>query len=102
MRGFGGGGAMRVEEQITQKLRQAFAPVVLEVVNDSHRHAGHAGSPQTGESHFSIKVVSESFAGKSRVERHRMVNEVLADELKGKVHALAISALAPEECSRPL
>lgn len=93
---------MRVEEEITQKLRQAFAPVALEVVNDSHRHAGHAGSPQTGESHFSIKVVSESFAGKSRVERHRMVNEVLADELKGKVHALAISALAPEECSRPL
>jgi BolA protein len=85
---------MRVEEQITKKLRQAFAPVALEVVNDSHRHAG--------ESHFSIKVVSESFAGKSRVERHRMVNEVLAEELAGKVHALAISALAPEERSRPL
>jgi BolA family transcriptional regulator, general stress-responsive regulator len=102
MRGLGGGGEMRVEEQITQKLRQAFAPVALEVVNDSHRHAGHAGLPQTGESHFSIKVVSESFAGKSRVERHRMVNEVLAEELAGKVHALAISALAPEERSRPL
>ncbi len=93
---------MRVEEQITIKLRQAFAPVALEVVNNSHRHAGHAGSPQTGESHFSIKVVSESFAGKSRVERHRMVNEVLAEELKGSIHALAISALAPEERSRPL
>ncbi|MGA7456686.1 MAG: BolA family protein [Methyloceanibacter sp.] len=93
---------MRVEEQITKKLRQAFAPVALEVVNDSHRHAGHAGSPQTGESHFRIKVVSESFAGKSRVERHRMVNEVLAEELKGSIHALAISALAPEERSRPL
>ena len=93
---------MRVEEQITEKLRQAFAPVALEVVNDSHRHAGHAGSPGTGESHFSIKVVSASFAGKSRLERHRMVNEVLAEELAGKVHALAISALAPEERSRPL
>ena len=93
---------MRVEEQITKKLRQAFAPVALEVVNDSHRHAGHAGSPQTGESHFIIKVVSESFAGKSRVERHRMVNEVLAEELKDRIHALAISALAPEERSRPL
>jgi BolA protein len=102
MGGLGGGGAMRVEEQITKKLRQAFAPVALEVVNDSHRHAGHAGSPQTGESHFSIKVVSESFAGKSRVERHRMVNEVLSEELAGKVHALAISALAPEERSQPL
>ena len=93
---------MRIEEQITKKLRQAFAPVALEVVNDSHRHAGHAGSPQTGESHFSIKVVSESFAGKSRVERHRMVNDVLAEELKDRIHALAISALAPEERSRPL
>jgi BolA family transcriptional regulator, general stress-responsive regulator len=93
---------MGIEEQITKKLRQAFAPVALEVVNDSHRHAGHAGSPQTGESHFSIKVVSESFAGKSRVERHRMVNEVLAEELKDRIHALAISALAPEERSRSL
>ena len=62
---------MRVEEKITQKLQAAFAPLALEVVNDSHRHAGHAGSPQTGESHFSVKVVSESFTGKSRLERHR-------------------------------
>ena len=93
---------MRVEEQITKKLRQAFAPVVLEVVNDSDRHRGHAGAPRTGESHFTIKVVSDRFVGKSRVERHRMVNDVLAEELKGAVHALAISALAPEERSRPL
>ena len=93
---------MRVEDRITEKLRQAFAPVLLEVVNDSHRHRGHAGSPGTGESHFTIKVVSVSFAGKTRLERHRMVNDVLAEELKGKVHALAISALAPEERSRPL
>lgn len=80
----------------------AFAPAALEVINDSQRHAGHAGSPGTGESHFSVKVVSAAFAGKSRVERHRMVNEVLAEELNGKIHALAISALAPEERSRPL
>jgi BolA family transcriptional regulator, general stress-responsive regulator len=90
--------AMRVEDSITQKLRQAFAPVALEVVNDSHRHAGHAGSPGTGDSHFSIKVVSAAFNGKSRVERHRMVNQVLAEELAGKIHALAIMALTPEEC----
>jgi BolA family transcriptional regulator, general stress-responsive regulator len=94
--------AMRVEQQITNKLRQAFAPVSLEVVNDSDRHRGHAGSPGTAESHFTIKVVSASFAGKSRLERHRMVNDVLAEELKGPVHALAISALTPEERSRPL
>ena len=93
---------MRVEQQITEKLQQAFAPVVLEVVNDSHRHAGHARTPGTGESHFTIKVVSASFTGKSRLERHRMVNDVLAEELKGPIHALAISALAPEERSGPL
>lgn len=92
---------MRAEDSITQKLRQAFAPVALEVVNDSHRHAGHAGSPGSGESHFSIEVVSDRFAGKSRVERHRMVNEVLAEELKGRIHALAIKALTPDERSRP-
>ncbi|HSD92708.1 MAG TPA: BolA family protein [Methyloceanibacter sp.] len=88
-----------VEEQITKKLRQAFAPVVLEVANDSDRHRGHAGSPGTGESHFTVKVVSAVFAGKSRLERHRMVNAVLAEELEDKIHALAVSALAPEEGS---
>jgi BolA protein len=93
---------MSVEDRIREKLTKAFAPAALEIVNDSVRHAGHAGSPETGESHFSIKVVSASFAGKSRLERHRMVNEVLAEELKDKVHALAVSALTPEERSRPL
>ena len=93
---------MSVERDIRDKLTAAFAPAVLEIVNDSHRHAGHAGSPGTGESHFTIKMVSAVFAGKSRLERHRMVNEVLAEELAGKVHALAIKALAPEEQFRPL
>jgi BolA protein len=93
---------MSVEDRIREKLTKAFAPSALEVVNDSHRHAGHAGSPGTGESHFSVKVVSPAFAGKSRLERHRMVNDVLAEELKGKIHALAVSALTPEERSRPL
>jgi len=93
---------MSVEDRIREKLTLAFAPAALEVVNDSDRHAGHAGSPGTGQSHFSINVVSAAFAGKSRVERHRMVNDVLAEELNGPVHALAIRALTPEECSRPL
>lgn len=93
---------MSVEQRIREKLTKAFAPQALEVVNDSHRHAGHAGSPGTGESHFSVKVVSAAFAGKSRLERHRMVNAVLAEELAGKIHALAVSALTPEERSRPL
>ena len=93
---------MSVEDRIREKLILAFAPAALEVVNDSHRHAGHAGSPGTGESHFSINVVSAAFAGKTRLERHRMVNEVLAEELTGPVNALAISALAPEEGARSL
>jgi BolA family transcriptional regulator, general stress-responsive regulator len=88
---------MSVEQSIREKLTVAFAPEALEVVNDSHRHSGHASSPGTGESHFTVKVVSAAFAGKSRVERHRMVNEALAEELTGPVHALAIKALAPGE-----
>jgi BolA protein len=88
---------MSTETRIRDKLTMAFAPVALEVVNDSHRHAGHAGSPGTGESHFTVNVVSEAFAGKSRIERHRMVNQALAAELAGSVHALAIKALAPGE-----
>ena len=91
---------MSVERDIRSKLTEAFAPAALEVVNDSHRHAGHAGSPGTGESHFTIKVVSAAFAGKSRLERHRMVNRALAAELAGKIHALAVTALAPDEVSR--
>ncbi|HXG78064.1 MAG TPA: BolA family protein [Methyloceanibacter sp.] len=88
---------MSVEDRIREKLTKAFAPQALEIVNDSGRHAGHAGSPGTGESHFTVKVVSAAFGGKSRLERHRMVNAALAEELSGKIHALAITALAPGE-----
>ena len=85
-----------MEQQIRQKLATAFTPSRLEVVNDSHHHAGHVHSPETGESHFSVLVVSDAFAGKTRLERHRMINAALADELK-TVHALAITALAPAD-----
>jgi stress-induced morphogen len=88
---------MRVEDVIKEKLRAAFAPDEIQVVNDSHRHAGHGSSPGTGESHFSVLVVATAFAGKSRLDRHRMVNAALAAELAGPVHALAITALAPGE-----
>ena len=91
---------MTVEDQIRGKLASAFAPASLEVVNDSHHHAGHHHSPGTGDSHFSVVVVSDAFAGKSRLERHRMVNAALAEELK-TVHALAITALSPAEQTRP-
>jgi BolA protein len=62
---------MSVEDRIREKLTKAFAPQALEIVNDSGRHVGHAGSPGTGESHFTVKVVSASFSGKSRIERPR-------------------------------
>ncbi len=90
---------MSVERAIREKLSRRFAPEALEVVNESHRHAGHAGSPGTGESHFAVKIVSSAFAGKSRLERHRMVNAALVDELSGRIHALAITALSPEDAA---
>lgn len=88
---------MSVESRMREKLTAAFQPEQLEVVNESHLHAGHAGSPGTGESHFRVALVSAVFAGKSRIERHRLVNAALADELRGGVHALAIKAVAPGE-----
>jgi BolA protein len=88
---------MSVEATIREKLVRALAPTRLDIFNDSHLHAGHRSSPGTGESHFRVLVVSAAFAGKSRVARHRLVNKALAEELRGKVHALAIQAYAPGE-----
>ena len=82
---------------IRAKLTQAFAPTRLDVINELHLHAGHRNSPGTGESHFRVAMVSELFAGKSRLARHRLVNEALAAELKGKIHALALELHAPGE-----
>ncbi|MFN4142091.1 BolA family protein [Aestuariivirga sp.] len=84
-----------VGQKISAKLVQAFAPAALEVVDESHRHAGHAGARPDGESHFRVKIVAEAFRGKSRVEQHRMVNAALAEELKERVHALAIQSSPP-------
>ena len=91
---------MSAEQSMREKLMIAFEPTRLDVVNESHLHAGHRSSPGTGESHFSVLVVAEKFAGKSRVERHRMVNDVLADAFKNGVHALAIKAYARGETIR--
>jgi len=88
---------MSVEKIMREKLMVALRPSRLDVVNESHLHAGHRNSPGTGESHFRILIVSEAFTGKSRVDRHRMVNAAVADELKGRVHALALAAYAPGE-----
>jgi BolA protein len=86
-------------EQIARKLRAELAPLELSVVDDSDRHAGHAGSRPEGETHFTVKVVSRAFAGKSRLERHRMIHALLSEELSSRVHALAITAEAPAERS---
>ncbi|HEX2255641.1 MAG TPA: BolA family protein [Afifellaceae bacterium] len=88
---------MTVKTEIERKLAQALAPASLSVVDESHLHVGHAGHRPEGETHFRIQIVSAAFQGKSRVERHRMVNQALAEELAGPVHALAIRAEAPGE-----
>jgi len=88
---------MRVSETITKKLQEAFTPESIDVVDESHLHEGHAGHRPGGQTHFRVYIVSQAFAGKSRVDRHRMINTVLADDLSGGVHALAIHAATPGE-----
>lgn len=88
---------MSIESRIREKLMVALEPIRLDVENESEKHAGHRSSPGTGESHFRILVVAEKFKGVSRLNRHRMINEILEDELSGKIHALAVSAFAPDE-----
>ena len=84
-----------VGQKIKAKLNAAFAPIALNLIDESSQHHGHAGARVGGESHFRVRIVAEAFRGKSRVERHRMINAALADELKEQVHALAIEAGAP-------
>jgi BolA protein len=86
-----------VAELIRSRLETAFAPDRLEVVDDSDRHAGHAGASKSGESHFNVVVVSAAFQGLSRVERQRRVNAALAEAFAGGLHALSIKAMAPGE-----
>ena len=88
---------MSVKDTITSKLKQAFTPAEIEVVDDSERHRGHSGYRDGGETHFNVRIVANAFAGKSRIERHRMVNALLAEELSGPVHALALKIATPEE-----
>jgi len=88
---------MTVAETIRQKLEDSLQPERLDVVDESHLHAGHASAPAGGESHFRVTVVSEAFEGQSRVARQRMIYKVLAEEMAGPIHALAISATAPGE-----
>jgi BolA protein len=92
---------MSVKDTMRTKLESALAPVSLDVIDDSAKHAGHmlhpGGVEPRGETHFTVKVVSDAFTGKSRIERHRMVNAILSQEIAEGVHALAIQAKAPGE-----
>lgn len=86
-----------VAGEIEKRLRAALAPVRLAVINDSARHHGHAGDDGSGESHFTVEIEAEAFAGLSRLERQRAVNAALGDLMRDRVHALAIRAKAPGE-----
>jgi len=99
---------MSIQKSIERKLTEAFSPERLEVINESHLHAGHhhvesghhAEFDGSGETHMRIRIVAPAFASMSRIERHRAVNAALADELKAGLHALAIEPSAPGEKTR--
>lgn len=99
---------MSMQTTMENKLRAAFSPERLEVVNESHLHAGHhhledgkyAEFDGRGETHFRIRIVAEAFSGMSRIERHRAVNALVGEELKAGLHALAIETAAPDEIVR--
>jgi BolA protein len=90
---------MTTAETIRMKLEAAFAPASLDIRDESERHRGHGGWREGGETHFRVSIVSNAFEGLSRVERYRRVHDVLDVELKGGVHALALTLLTPHEAS---
>jgi BolA protein len=90
-------GTMRTADIITEKLTKAFSPTQLRVDDESDHHIGHAGHRPEGQTHYRVYIVSDAFKGKSRVERHRLINAALTAELAAGVHALAIHAAAPGE-----
>lgn len=91
---------MTVAQTIRGKLTAALAPTELEVEDESARHAGHAGARPGGESHFRVRIVSDAFAGATRIARHRQIYAILDKELAAGVHALALTTLTPEESRR--
>ena len=88
---------MTVAETIRQKLTDRFRPTRLDIVDESHRHAGHVGARPGGETHFAVTIVSPVFARLGRVQRQRLVYEALSEEIAGPVHALSLSAMPPDE-----
>ena len=88
---------MNVAETIRDKLTGRFAPTRLVIVDESHRHAGHAGARPEGETHFAVTIVAPAFSGLNRVARQRLVYQTLADELATRIHALSLTTRAPDE-----
>lgn len=91
------GTLMPVRDAIVAKLSAKFAPEHLEVIDESSRHQGHAGSRPEGETHFRIRIAARSLAGLNRVAQHRAINDTLGDELRGGIHALAIEVTSPPQ-----
>lgn len=83
--------------EIEQKLRAALQPTRLEIEDESHKHAGHAGARESGGGHFSVTIVSAAFTGKNLLQRHRLVYDALGETMRREIHALSIQALAPNE-----
>lgn len=91
---------MTVAETIAEKLQKAFSPTSLVVEDQSHMHKGHAGHRPGVETHFHVTIVSAAFDGVARVQRHRMVTEVLKNEIGNPIHALALKTQTPNEVSK--
>ncbi|MDZ4736086.1 MAG: BolA family protein [Rhodospirillaceae bacterium] len=83
-------------ERLERALRAALDPLSISVVDESHRHAGHAGARAEGETHYAVEILSSRFIGLSRVQRHRLVHEIVHDEFQNGLHALSLKLLAPE------
>lgn len=88
---------MTVADTLRKKLESAFDPTGLDIVDESHLHAGHAGARPEGETHFKVTMVSPAFEGVARIQRHRLVHDVLAEELRDRVHALVLVLRTPNE-----
>ena len=88
---------MLVAEIIHEKISAGLSPSRLDVKDESHLHAGHAGAREGGQSHFSVMIVTDQFEGLSRVARQRLVNDILREELAGPIHALTLKTLTPQE-----
>ena len=87
----------KMTDVIRRKLTDAFAPISLEIEDESKKHAGHAGARAGGESHFRVRIISAAFTGQNQVARHRAVYGALAEEMREKIHALALDTKTPQE-----